>query len=123
VTRRCAAVACTAHSTRVASVSAVATRETARTFDYDNLPAANSPETSGNDRSARATRTCSRPAVSPPLSPPVGRVNSPTNESSRALAAVNWLDSSTISASNRSRGRGCAATAGAGGTSDTVIAV
>ena len=47
-----AAVACSAIATHAGSSSAVATRVIARTFEYDNVPAANAASTRG--RPARA---------------------------------------------------------------------
>ena len=56
----CAAVVRSASSTSAASVAGVATRVSARTFEYDSRPAASAASTSGSVPSARATRTCSR---------------------------------------------------------------
>ena len=60
----CAAVACSAIVTHDTSSCAVATRVIARTFEYDNRPAANAASTTGRAASAWATRTRSIPAGS-----------------------------------------------------------
>ena len=92
-----------AHSTNIASLSSVATRHTARTFEYDNRPSANIARTTGNPSRARATFTCSRAVRSsipqrqpnqwphdrtPSSSHPSRRSNSATSSSQRAWYAA-----------------------------------
>ena len=98
------------------SVSGVATRVSARTFEYDSSPRASAPASNGSMPSARATRTRSRaaPGSSPtrhvshaaqerkPLPQPPRRSKSRMRSSSRAVAASRWADSSAMSSPRRS---------------------
>ena len=58
----CAAVPARATPSRVCSFLGVATRVTARTFEYETLPRRMASLSFGNSPRARATRTCSRAA-------------------------------------------------------------
>jgi len=129
-TRRCAvtnrsscpAVIGPASPARSASVGGVAIRVSARTLAYDIRPAANSAVMTGRQRSARATRTCSRAVpgatwhfhasqaaqeASSQLAHPRRASKSPTSTRNRHVAAARCPASSQISASSRSSGRPC----------------
>ena len=100
-----------ASSARSASVVGVAIRVSARIFANDIRPAANSTESLGSVRSARATRTCSRavPEVSWHVqesqaahqgqihsAQPRRSSKSPSRTRNRYVAAVRWPASSQI---------------------------
>jgi hypothetical protein len=101
---------------RRASVSGVATRVRARTFEYESCPRANASVNLGSVARACATRTCSRAAPGDmptrhashsarerkPVFQPPRASNSRIRASNRAVAASRWADSSAISSPRRS---------------------
>jgi len=121
ISSTCSAVPARPTARSRSSVSGVATRVSARTFEYDSSPRVRASLSCGSDPSARATRTCSRaaPGSSPtrqeiqwahdrkPWPQPPRASNSRMRSRSRAVAASRCAASSAISSPRRSSSTMC----------------
>ena len=127
----CDAVCTNACSNRVDSGTRSATLVAARTFEYDNRPAANAASNNGNPVNADATRTYSRAApgatehahanqcahdLIPHSAHPLRRSNSATNRNHSPVDAANRPAKEQIRDSKTSSGTAPGASTGITGT-------